>query len=108
MNNFAEALTQTMEFYKISAKDLSDASGVRAATISDFRLGKINPQVNTIEALLNALPQSAKSYMLFKVFLRNLNGEDIATLLYAIASELRKDEEKSNPITKPTFEMVLR
>jgi len=86
---FAKALNQTLTEYKISGKELSIRSGVKEATISEFRNGKIEPKLGTIEALINALPQQAKNYMLFKAFLTDLTDDDISLLLYAIATELR-------------------
>jgi len=86
---FAEAFNQTLEQYGIKAKDVAEKSGVRLATISDFRLGKIQPKIDTVEALLNALPPDAKHFMIFKALI-NFTDHDMSILLHAIASELRK------------------
>jgi transcriptional regulator with XRE-family HTH domain len=90
---FQRSFNLTLEEYKISATKLAQASGVREATISDFRNGKIDPKATTLESLIQALPREAKNFMLFKCFIAKLNDQDISLLLNAIASEIRSSSD---------------
>lgn len=95
---FSEALNLTLEHYKIPAKELSQRSGVAEAIISDFRRGKTLPRIDTIERLINALPQEAKNYMLFSGFLSKLTDKDLSLLLHLIANELRSSDTEVNEV----------
>jgi transcriptional regulator with XRE-family HTH domain len=103
---FSTAFNETLNKYKIRAKDLSLKSGVRLATISDFRLGKIHPKTDTLEALINALPVDAKNYLIFKALV-TFTDNDISILLSAIASELRKSPDQMVE-AHTAHELVLR
>lgn len=102
---FTEAFNQTLEEYKISGTNLSQISGVRLATISDFRNGKIDPKMSTLESLIEALPSDAKNFMLFKCFLTKLTDYDISLILNAIASQIRSSSDSQ---VQKNFELVLK
>lgn len=93
---FAKALNETLQQYGISASNLSRLSGVRDATISDFRTGKIDPKASTIEALLQALPDEPKKYLLFKILNSNLTTSDIFLELNSITDRIKLSLEQSD------------
>jgi len=105
---FQQAFNQTLDEYKISASKLAQASGVREATISDFRNGKVDPKATTLESLIKALPSDAKNFMLFKCFLARLTDQDISILLNAIAYEIRTSNHHEIREKEKDKEYVLR
>jgi transcriptional regulator with XRE-family HTH domain len=105
---FVEAFNQTLQKYRISATELSLKSGLRQATISGFRNGKLSPQVNTLETLISALPPDAKKYMFFEGFLSDLTDEDIPMLLTAIAGKLEKTPATKSANTLNLHELAIK
>ena len=107
MISFAEALNQTLANFRITAKELAMKSGVKESNISELRNGKTDPRISTIESLINALPEEARNYLFFKVFVSNITDRDVSNLLSAIAIELRNDN-KTDPTRHENKELVLR
>ena len=62
MVNFSEALDKALERYGISAKWLSEQSGVSQQMISQFRNGKQRIYSDSLEKLLAALPGEVRDY----------------------------------------------
>ena len=62
MVNFSEALDKALERYGISAKWLSEQSGVSQQMISQFRNGKQRIYSDSLKKLLTALPKEVKDY----------------------------------------------
>jgi transcriptional regulator with XRE-family HTH domain len=60
---FSEAFRQTMFHFDLSGVEIAERSGISTAQISNFRHGK-NLRIDTLERILNALPQEARVYML--------------------------------------------
>jgi len=90
---FAEALNQTLDHFKISARELFNKTGVREATISELRSGKSDARISTYETLINALPDEAINYLLLEVLLaRDISSSDISHLLTVIASVIRDSD----------------
>lgn len=60
---FSEALDKTLNGYGISAKWLSEQSGVSMQMISNFRNGKQRVYSDSLEAMIQALPVQARRYL---------------------------------------------
>jgi transcriptional regulator with XRE-family HTH domain len=60
--NLNEAFDQTLKYFEISAKSLSEQSGVAPQTISDFRRGKKTIQTDSLEKLLKSLSIEAQAH----------------------------------------------
>lgn len=60
---FSEALDKTLDGYGISAKWLSEQSGVSMQMISNFRNGKQRVYSDSLEAMIQALPVQAQRYL---------------------------------------------
>lgn len=60
---FSEALDKTLDGYGISAKWLSEQSGVSMQMISNFRNGKQRVYSDSLEAMIQALPVQARRYL---------------------------------------------
>jgi DNA-binding Xre family transcriptional regulator len=66
---FSEAFRETLFRYGISGKCLAEKSGVSERQISKFRNGD-NLRTDTLEKLLEALPENAREYMMLLVLRR--------------------------------------
>jgi predicted transcriptional regulator len=105
---FSEALNATLEEFGLSAKTIAQESGIREATLSEFRRGKKEIHTDNLERLIRALPQEAKQYLFFKLLVVQMDKQGIATLLSAIAYHL-KTENTENPHThQPEAALSLR
>ena len=90
----AEAFDKTLKKFAIKGAELSRASGVTAAVISEFRKGKANPSTAVVEKLIDAMEQlQPGSWQFFYTELAAAKGTanytDIASQLDAIANQLR-------------------
>ena len=103
---FCEALDRTLEDYGISAKWLSEQSGVSMQMISQFRRGKQRVYSDSLEAMIAALPSEVRCH-----FYSLMNGDRIATvsvmseseladLMDEIASVLRKRTNARSPLVR--------
>ena len=91
--SFVQAFNETLLYFKITAKDMSARSGVRESTISEFRTGKSEARISTLEALVNALPDEARNYMFFKALLTKISNRDVRNFLQVIALTIKDTEE---------------
>jgi cytochrome c553 len=95
---FSEALDQTLEHYGISAKWLSEQSGVSMQMISQFRRGKQRVYSDSLEAMIAALPLEVRCHFYSLMndnsdripTVSSLNEAELADLMDEIASVLRK------------------
>ena len=104
---FCEALDKTLEDYGISAKWLSEQSGVSMQMISQFRRGKQRVYSDSLEAMIEALPLEVRRHLYSLV-----NGGDripnvavmseveLAVLMDEIAKALRKRTEVRFPLMR--------
>jgi transcriptional regulator with XRE-family HTH domain len=84
---FSEALDQTLNDYGISAKWLSEESGVSMQMISQFRRGKQRVYSDSLEAIINAFPQEIRWHFCSLIFSKKKAcGSDLEHLI-ATASE---------------------
>jgi hypothetical protein len=81
--NFSEALDKTLDAYGISAKWLSEQSGVSMQMISGFRRGKQRVYSDSLEAMIGALPSEVRHY-----FYSLMNGDRITTVSLLNEAEL--------------------
>jgi cytochrome c553 len=104
---FSEALDQTLEHYGISAKWLSEQSGVSMQMISGFRRGKQRVYSDSLEAMIEALPLEVRCH--FYTLMNNsdriptvssLNESELADLMDEIASVLRKRTNARSPLVR--------
>lgn len=95
---FCEALDRSLDDYGISAKWLSEQSGVSMQMISQFRRGKQRVYSDSLEAMINALPEEVRRHFYSLMNGNNdripavssLNESELADLMDEIASVLRK------------------
>jgi transcriptional regulator with XRE-family HTH domain len=103
---FYEALDKTLDAYGISAKWLSEQSGVSMQMISQFRRGKQRVYSDSLEAMIGALPSEVRHH-----FYSLMNGDRVATvsllneaeladLMDEIASVLRKRSNARSPLVR--------
>jgi transcriptional regulator with XRE-family HTH domain len=78
---FSEALDQTLNDYGISAKWLSEESGVSMQMISQFRRNKQRVYSDSLEAIINALPQEIKQHFFSLLLKKKLPGSDLEYLI---------------------------
>ncbi|MEG4293248.1 hypothetical protein Q5692_31785 [Microcoleus sp. C2C3] len=99
---FCEALDRTLEDYGISAKWLSEQSGVSMQMISQFRRGKQRVYSDSLEAMIAALPLEVRCYFYGLMngdripTVSLLNEAELADLMDEIAKVLRKRSSGSN------------
>lgn len=105
---FSEALDKTLDAYGISAKWLSEQSGVSMQMISQFRRGKQRVYSDSLEAMIGALPSEVRRH-----FYNLMNGDsdriptvssltesELADLMDEIASVLRKRSNARSPLVR--------
>jgi len=105
---FFEALDQTLEHYGISAKWLSEQSGVSMQMISGFRRGKQRVYSDSLEAIIEALPLEVRCHFYSLMNGNNdriptvssLNEAELADLMDQIASVLRKRSNARSPLVR--------
>jgi transcriptional regulator with XRE-family HTH domain len=90
---FSEAFNQTVDEFNLSAKQLALSAGVREATVSEFRRGIREIHTSNLEKLISVLPSDAKQFLFLKVLIGQMDSKGIATLLNAIAYELRNEDK---------------
>ena len=88
---FSEAFNLTLEEFGITGKEVAQRAGVREATVSDFRRGNREIQTGNLEKLIGALPTDAKQFLFLKLLVGGMNAQGIATLLSAIAHQIKND-----------------
>jgi transcriptional regulator with XRE-family HTH domain len=103
---FCEALDRTLEDYGISAKWLSEQSGVSMQMISQFRRGKQRVYSDSLEAMINALPQEVRRHF-YSLMMGDriptvsvMNESELADLMDEIASVLRKRTDARSPLVR--------
>ena len=89
---FCEALNTTITEFNLSAKALARASGVREATISEFRRGRREIHTDNLEKLIAALPKEAKQFLFCRILMGEMDSQGMATLLNAVATKLAAPE----------------
>ena len=93
---FSEAFNLTLEEFGITGKEVAKNAGVREATVSDFRRGNREIQTGNLEKLIGALPMDAKQFLFLKLLVGGMNVQGMATLLSAIACQLKDDHNSLN------------
>lgn len=88
--DLSAALNETLNHFGISAKQLSETTGVRQATISEFRNGKREIHTSQFERIVSGLSPEAKQYLFLKAFIGQLDQEGIAMLLNVAANQIRQ------------------
>jgi transcriptional regulator with XRE-family HTH domain len=63
---FSEAFRETLFRYSIKGSDLAHKSGLTTTQISKFRNGE-NLRIDSVEKILEALPEEAREYMMLLV-----------------------------------------
>jgi len=103
---FCEALDRTLENYGISAKWLSEQSGVSMQMISQFRRGKQRVYSDSLEAMIAALPLEVRCHFYGLMngdripTVSSLNEAELADLMDEIASVLRKCTNARSPLVR--------
>ena len=105
---FCEAFNATLEEFRLSAKEISATSGVREATISEFRRGRREIQTDSLERLIGALPTDAKQYLFLKVLIGEMDARGMASLLNAVAYRLRSGNTETPHTTEVGSALSLR
>lgn len=63
---FAEAFRETMFRFGLTGNEIAERSGLTPTQISKFRKGE-NLRIDSVERILEALPEEAKEYMMLLV-----------------------------------------
>jgi transcriptional regulator with XRE-family HTH domain len=90
---FSEAFNETLEKFKISGREIAARSGLREATISQFRHGKQAILSDGLERIIKALPPEARNYMFFRALIGNVSNQDIYLFLNAIALTIKESKD---------------
>ena len=103
---FSEALDKTLEDYGISAKWLSEQSGVSMQMISQFRNGKQRVYSDSLEAMIAALPLEIQQHF-YKLMngncvpkIADLNESELADLMDEVARVLRNRTAVRSPLVR--------
>ncbi|MGE5658464.1 MAG: hypothetical protein ACM37W_17825 [Actinomycetota bacterium] len=93
---FCEAIDKTLDAYGISAKWLSEKSGVSQQMISQYRKGKQRVYSDSLEAMITALPEEPRRH-LFSLILGSrisplsvMDEIELADLMDEIAQLIRQ------------------
>ena len=89
---FSEALNDTLDSFKISNRELAVKSGLREATISQFRQGKRAIPSDSIEKIIKALSPEAKNYLFFMVISMSVSDEEVYLFFMEVAQAMKKSE----------------
>lgn len=95
---FSEALDKTLENYGISAKWLSEQSGVSMQMISGYRRGKQRVYSDSLEAMIEALPFEVRRYLFGLV-----NNSDLGLREAIEAADDRQLEEAFRMVGEKMF-----
>jgi transcriptional regulator with XRE-family HTH domain len=87
---FCEALDHTLREFNITGKKIALESGLREATISDYRNGKSPILSDNLERIITALEPDARQYFFMNCLVGELDNRAIATLLYALSQRMEK------------------
>lgn len=87
--NFNKALDLTLKEFRLSAKAISEASGVSEGSLSRFRRGERDIHAANLERIVSALPPEAKQFFYAHCLCSELGDDGLATLLSAIAYHLK-------------------
>lgn len=92
---FYETLHQTIEKFNLSAKAICQKSNVRENALSQFRHGKRDLQVDSLERIFYALPPEAKNYFLLQLVFQDMDQHGVAILLNIIADRLKTENTET-------------
>ncbi|MBD1836657.1 helix-turn-helix transcriptional regulator [Coleofasciculus sp. FACHB-501] len=105
MMNFSNALDKTLDRYGISAKWLSEQSGVSQQMISGFRNGKQRIYSDSLEKLLAALPNEVKDYFFglmgsanLEAAIASMDDAEVSDLLILVAKRFNKAPNQTRDI----------
>ncbi len=90
--NFSNAFDLTLKEFRLTGKSLAISTGLREATVSNFRNGS-DIRSDNLEKLIGALPPEAKQFLFLKVFVDDLNADGIATMLSLLADRLKETQD---------------
>lgn len=79
--NFSQALDKTLDKFGISAKWLSQKTGVSQQMISGFRRGNQRIYSDSLEKIIAGLPTDAKNYLLCQLAEVDTNKVDLRSLI---------------------------
>ncbi len=79
--NFSQALDKTLDEFDISAKWLSEKTGVSQQMISGFRRGNQRIYSDSLEKILAGLPTDARNYLLCELAEVDTNKVDLRSLI---------------------------
>jgi transcriptional regulator with XRE-family HTH domain len=93
---FSEAFRETLFRFNIRGDELAARSGVTATQISKFRNGG-NLRIDSVEKLLDALPDEARDYLLLLVATKREAGHVLplpAAIKNPLPANETEDEER--------------
>lgn len=105
---FCEAFDATIKEFRLSAKEISVSSGVREASISEFRRGLKEIQTDNLERLIAVLPPEAKQFLFLRMLVGEMDTHGMATLLSAIAYQLRSTNTETPHTAEVNAALSLR
>jgi len=111
---YQEAFNQTIEHFRLSARDIASKAGMHESSVSNFRTGRKDLNLETWERLMSALPEEARQYIYLKVLVGTITNRGISVLLSAISDRIMQESEseavdserQSAPTIKRELSMV--
>ena len=74
----SDAFREAVHKFHLRGSDLAQQSGLTTAQISNFRNGQQNIRIDSLEKLLDAMPQEACEYMLSLIAQRERKAEHLS------------------------------
>lgn len=103
---FHEAIDKTLDTYGISAKWLSEQSGVSMQMISQYRRGKQRVYSDSLEAMIKALPLEVRRYFFSLInsdripTVSSMSETELADLMDEVAKVLRERTNSHLPLLR--------
>jgi transcriptional regulator with XRE-family HTH domain len=92
-----EIFNTTLDRFNLKAKDIAAESGATENTLSRWRNGDKEIRDNTLEKLLEALPDDAYAFFCAQMFLQRDSPQLVVQLLNALATKVEAGEVSFKP-----------
>jgi hypothetical protein len=90
---FCEVLDETITHFGLTTRAMSQASGVREASISEYRRGLREIHTDNLEKIIGALPPEAQEHFFMNCLIGkmgDMSASVMATMLQVIAAKMRQ------------------
>jgi len=90
---YRDAFNETIGHFNLSARDIASKAGLHESAVSNFRSGRKDITVGTLERLLAALPEDAREYIYLKALVGSISNRGISVLLGAISNRMMQESQ---------------